>query len=316
VPDSTVKPVDVCFGFADMPGYQSAYGRNPYFGAAIGRVANRIEKARFFLGGKEYKLAANNGVNSLHGGDKGFDKRTWESHVEGSKLIFSYASRDGEEGYPGEVLAQVTYEVTSDNELKVNYQATTTKPTPICLTNHSYFNLNGHEKGNEKLKDHFVQLNADSYTPIDDTLIPTGDISHVEKTVLDLRTEKNLGDLLASFPPGANGYDHNFVINQKQGQELNLVGSVRSPVTNISLTVYTNQPGVQFYTSNFLPDPVKNEKPLPGKGGAQYYKHGAFCLETQNFPNAINQPKFPNAVLNPGEIYKHSTIFKFTNSRK
>jgi len=316
VPDSNGKPVDVVLGFEDFAGYLGAYGKNPYFGAAIGRVANRIAKARFTIGKQEYQLEANNGENTLHGGLKGFDKRIWESHVEGNKLTFSYVSRDGEGGYPGEVLAQVTYELTPANELKVNYQATTTKPTPINLTNHSYFNLSGHEKSVDKLKGHFVQLNADKYTPVNASLIPTGELKPVEGSALDFRTAKNLADLLASFPAGPNGYDGNFCVNQKPGQELNLAASVRSDVTNISLAVYTDQPGIQFYTSNFLPDTANNEKPLPGKGGAQYYKHGAICLETQNYPDAINQAKFPNAVVNPGEIYKHTTVFQFANSAK
>jgi len=314
VPDSTGKPVDVVLGFADIAGYLG--GRNPYFGAAIGRVANRIEKGKFKLGNQEYTLEINNGENTLHGGLKGFDKRIWETRVEGSKLVLNYTSADGEGGYPGAVQVEITYELTPANELKTDYKATTTKPTPIVLTNHSYFNLSGHTKSVEKLKGHFIQINADHYTPVNDSLIPTGEIKSVTGSAFDFRTTKDLGELLAAFPAGPNGYDVNFCVNQAPGQELNQAATVKSEDSKISLTVLTNQPGIQFYTGNFLPDPVANEEPLPGKNSAKYYKHGAFCLETQTYPNAVNQANFPNAVLNPGETYNHTTVFKFGTSGK
>ncbi|CAG7833867.1 unnamed protein product [Allacma fusca] len=294
---------DIVLGFDDINGYLGKLGRNPYFGATIGRTANRTAKAQFLLGNQTYVLNANNGPNHLHGGNVGFDKRLWESHVEGKRVTFSYVSRDGEEGYPGEVLANVTYELTSDNQLVVQFQATSTKPTPINLTNHSYFNLSGNQFADRQLRAHHVLLNADHYTPVDDTLIPTGEIVSVEGTVYDLRTNKNLHDLLQQFP----GYDNNFCLNRNAGEQFRLAARVQEQNCGRVLEVYTDQPGVQFYTSNFLPD----KDPLPGKQGAKYFKHGAFCLETQNYPNAINQANFPDPVIKPGAVYTHKVVYRF-----
>jgi len=246
----------------------------------------------------------------LHGGEAGFDKRIWDAYVHGSEVTFSYLSRDGEEGYPGDVLAQVTFQLTSENTLLMKYQATTTKPTPICLTNHSHFNLGGHEEGNRKLEGHVVQLNASKYTPLDAGLITTGEIKNVSETLLyDLQTPKDLKGLLEKFPPGPNGYDINFCVNQneKTGETMNFVGRVTHTKSKLAMEVRSDQPGVQFYTCNFMPDPSNGEEPMKGKN----FKHGGFALETQNYPNAINWPNFPNAVLNPGEVYVHNTSLKF-----
>lgn len=304
VPDKNGRIDDIVLGFEDISGYLGAHGRNPYFGATVGRVANRTAKGHFTLGNKEYKLSINNGENHLHGGTNGFDKKMWESHVEGKRVTFSYVSRDGEEGYPGEVLAQVTYELTPDNQLLIEYQATTTKPTPINMTNHSYFNLSGHQNADKQLKGHHILLNADNFTPVDETLIVTGEIKAVEGTVYDLRRNKNLYDVLQQFP----GFDNNFCVNDRnEGETVRLAGRVQHAESGRVLEVYTDQPGVQFYTSNFLPD----KDPLPGKDGAKYFKQGAFCLETQNYPNAINVAEFPDPVIKPGAVYRHKLHYRF-----
>jgi len=297
---------DVVLGFEDIAGYFGAYGRNPYFGATVGRVANRTAKGKFTLGNKEYSLSINNGENHLHGGTKGFDKKLWESHVEGKRITFSYVSRDGEEGYPGEVLAQVTYELTPDNQLLLDFQATTTKPTPINMTNHSYFNLSGHKNADKQLKGHHVLLNASHFTPVDDTLIVSGEIKPVEGTIYDLRKNKNLHELLKQFP----GFDNNFCLDRNKGEAVSLAARVQDSGSGRVLEVYTDQPGIQFYTSNFLPD----KDPLPGKEGAKYFKQGAFCLETQNYPNAINVDHFPDPVINPGAVYSHKLYYRFYNA--
>jgi aldose 1-epimerase len=315
VPDGKGALRDVVLGFDDIDGYLGAYGKNPYFGATIGRVANRTARGKFSLNGKDYQLTVNNGENHLHGGINGFDKVLWDTYVDDEKVVFSYLSKDGEEGYPGIVLSNVTFRLTPQNVLDIKFRASTTKPTPICLTNHSYFNLGGHEKGNDNLKNHSVHLNAAKYTPLDAGLAATGEIKNVEGTLYDFQTPKDLRAQLDQFPSGPNGYDINFCINQDlalQPEVLNFVGRIINTETKLALDVHSNQPGVQFYTANFLPDTTKNETPLKGKGGAQYYKHGGFCMETQNYPNAINMPHFPTPVLRPGEIYVHDVCYKFS----
>jgi len=307
VPDRNGVVEDVVLGYEDIAGYLGAYGRNPYFGATIGRVANRTAKGKFSLGGKEYNLSINNGENHLHGGTNGFDKKLWEPNVEGKRITFSYVSRDGEEGYPGEVLAQVTFELTPDDQLLLDFQATTTKPTPINMTNHSYFNLSGHKNADKKLKGHHVLLNASHFTPVDESLIVTGEIKSVDGSLFNLQSNKNLHDLLSQFPEGPNGYDNNFCVNRNKGESIRLAGRVQDSASGRVLEVYTDQPGVQFYTSNFLPD----KEPIPGKGGAKYFKHGAFCLETQNYPNAVNVDQFPDPVVNPGAVYTHKLYYRF-----
>ncbi|CAL8139080.1 unnamed protein product [Orchesella dallaii] len=309
VPSRDGQLSDIVLGFDNISGY---LGQQPYFGATIGRVANRIGKGRFSVDGQDYQAPVNNGENSLHGGVKGFDKKLWEAKIlQGNQLVFSLLSQDGDQGYPGDLIAQVTYELTADSQLKFDYQAVSTKSTPIVLTNHSYFNLSGHENADKKLEGHFVQLNCDNYTPLDGGLVTTGEIRPVEGSVYDLKSSTDLAGLLKQFPKGPNGYDNNFCVNRNQGESVRLAGRVQDKKSGRVLEVHTDQPGVQFYTANFLPDPEEQGKePINGKGGAKYWKHGAFCLETQNYPNAVNHKHFPNAILKPGEVYRHAVIYK------
>ncbi len=292
VPSRDGKLSDIVLGYDDVSGYRSP--TNKYFGACIGRVANRIGKGRFTIDGQEYQVPINNGPNSLHGGFYGFDKKMWQSkviHEEGSgpKLVFSLLSPDGDYGYPGDLLSQVTYQLTPDNQLRYDFQAMTTKTTPIALTNHSYFNLSGHENADKKLKGHFIQLNADNYTPLDENLVTKGQISPVSGTVYDLRKQTDLGDILSKFPAGPNGYDNNFCLNPSATScPIRLAARVQDVASGRVLEVHTDQPGVQFYTGNFLPDADEKKEPIVGKGGAKYWKHGGFCMETQNYPNAVN----------------------------
>jgi len=311
VPNSRGEVQDVALGFDDLEGYLKK--NNPYFGCIVGRVANRIAGGKFSLDGENFTLAQNNGNNSLHGGLKGFDKRAWVGFSDSpTSVTFSYVSEDGEEGYPGKVLVNVTYNLTEENAIQITMKASATKPTPINLANHCYFNLGGHDAGSEGLNRHLVSINADAYTPVDETsLIPTGQIASVNSTLFDMRVPQKLGDRLPLMPGGDNnGYDHNFCINQNQSQEMSFVMSVRDPVSGRALEVSSNQPGVQFYTGNFLP----KDGSLEGKGGARYGKHGGFCAETQVYPDAINQPNFPDVVIRPGQIYDHKVVYKFSTT--
>lgn len=302
---------DVALGFDDIDGYLK---KSPYFGCIVGRVANRIANGEFELDGKKYRLAQNNGKNALHGGLKGFDKQLWNAFEDedGSGVTFSYLSEDGEEGYPGTVVANVKYRLTDENEIKISMLASTTKPTPISMANHCYFNLAGHDAGSTGLYDHEVTINADAYTPVDEaTLIPTGQIADVggSDSVFDLRIARNLGQMLPLCPGGQNnGYDHNFCINKTPLQDDRFVMAVQHSSSGRRLEVFSNQPGVQFYTGNFLP----LNGTLNGKGGAKYGKHGGFCAETQIYPDAINQPNFPDPVIRPGQIYNHRVTYKFS----
>jgi len=303
--------VDVVLGFEDMEGYTSAEGRgrNPYMGAVVGRVANRIADAKFKLDGKEYNLAKNNGPNALHGGLIGLDKVLWKSTVdqEAGTVTFSYISKDGDEGYPGDVVYNAKYSLDSDGGVKLQFTAMVTAPTPINLANHVYFNLAGHQTGAAGLNEHVMRMAANSYTPVSDKLIPTGEIASVAGTVFDLRSPTLLGQVLPRCPGGDNnGFDHNFVLANTEA-ELNFVCRVEHPESGRWLECFTNQPGVQFYTGNFIP----TNDSLKGKEGAVYRKHGGFCLETQKFPDSINQPKFPSCVIRPGEVYSHRVVYKF-----
>ncbi|CAH1261864.1 GALM [Branchiostoma lanceolatum] len=298
VPDKDGKVADVTLGFDTLDGY---LGKHPYMGVVAGRVANRIAKGTFSLDGQEYKLACNNGPNHLHGGLKGFSHYVWDSSVEGDSVKFTYVSADGEEGYPGEVTAQVTYKLTNDNEVDIQYQATTTKATPINLTNHAYFNLAGNSE--LTIHDHVITIMADKYTPTDDDGLTTGEICPVEGTLWDLREGVRMGDRVNSVPGKAPGYDQNFCITQPGDNQL--CARAHHPGSGRTMEVRTNQPGVQFYTANYL------DGTLAGKGGAKYNQHSGFCLETQVYPDAINKPNFPNSVLRPGETYRHHTSFKF-----
>ncbi|EAX00367.1 galactose mutarotase [Homo sapiens] len=296
VKDRQGRASDVVLGFAELEGYLQ---KQPYFGAVIGRVANRIAKGTFKVDGKEYHLAINKEPNSLHGGVRGFDKVLWTPRVLSNGVQFSRISPDGEEGYPGELKVWVTYTLDG-GELIVNYRAQASQATPVNLTNHSYFNLAGQASPN--INDHEVTIEADTYLPVDETLIPTGEVAPVQGTAFDLRKPVELGKHLQDFH--LNGFDHNFCL--KGSKEKHFCARVHHAASGRVLEVYTTQPGVQFYTGNFLDGTLK------GKNGAVYPKHSGFCLETQNWPDAVNQPRFPPVLLRPGEEYDHTTWFKFS----
>ena len=302
-PDKTGKFADVTLGFDSLDGYLAG---SPYFGATVGRVANRIAKGKYTVDGKEYTAAVNNGPNSLHGGLKGFDKVIWTAEPQTGKAAvkFTYVSPDGEEGYPGTLNVAVTYTLTDDNAIQIDYVATTDKATPINLTNHSYFNLAG---GGEVLN-HKIMINANKYTPTDDTLIPTGELKNVKGTPLDFTKAHAIGDNLSKLTgPAPQGYDHNFVLNKSRNAKTpTLAARVSEPTTGRVLEMYTTEPGVQFYTGNFLDGTLK------GKGGAVYAIHTAFCLEAQHYPDSINHPQFPSSLLKPGQTYRQTTLYKFS----
>ena len=302
-PDKDSKLADVVLGFDKIEDYVAM---SPYFGCITGRVANRVANARFTLDGTEYTLAANNGKHSLHGGTKGFDKRVWKAEpmltAAGPALKLTYTSKDKEEGYPGNLQCTVTYTLTSDNGLRIDYLATTDKPTPVNLTNHSYFNLGGHNAGN--ILDHVVQLVADKYTPGDDTLIPTGKIEPVAGTPFDLTKPTAIGERIKQIKADPVGYDLNYVHGMKRGENPRLVATVTDPKSGRKLEVLTTEPGIQFYTGNFLSGKEK------GKGGAVYNQYGAFCLEAQFFPDSPNQSAFPSITLKPGEEYRQTTVYR------
>jgi aldose 1-epimerase len=302
VPDRNGKPGDVVLGFDNLDRYLKGH---PFFGAIAGRVANRIAKGKFTLDGKEYTLAVNNGPNHLHGGLKGFDKKVWKSRqLRGlsreAAVEFTYTSPDGEEGYPGKLNAKVIYTLTDDNELRIDYEATTDKPTVVNLTNHSYFNLA--ESGS--ILDHILMINADRYTAADDTLIPTGEVAPVKGTGLDFTQPRRIGERIADYMSFAKGYDHNFVLNSG-GRGLTLAARVSEPKSGRVMEVWTTEPGVQLYCGNHL------DGSLTGAGGAVYKQHTGFCLETQHFPDSINKPKFPSVVLRPAQTFKSTTAFRF-----
>jgi len=304
VPDRTGSFRDVVLGFKTLAGYEGAH---PYFGATIGRVCNRIAKGMFKLNGQEYALATNNGPNHLHGGVKGFDKRVWRSQLvpatDGVAVKFTYVSADMEEGYPGALTATVTYTLTNRNELRLDYTATTDKPTIVNLTNHSYFNLAGDGQGD--ILGHELMLMADRYTPVDDTLIPTGEIASVRGTVMDFTRFTPVGSRISQVPgPAPVGYDHNYVLNHGGGV-LAMSATVREPGSGRIMDVLTSEPGVQFYTGNFL------DGTITGKAGVAYAKHAGFCLETQHFPDSINHPNFPPVVLQADRTFKSTTVYRF-----
>ncbi|NXY44961.1 GALM epimerase, partial [Ceuthmochares aereus] len=294
--DRDGKFSDIVLGFDTLEGYTR---KHPFFGAVVGRVANRIAKGRFAMDGKEYQLFLNNGPNSLHGGARGFDKVLWSPQVVPNGVCFFRLSPDGEEGYPGDLKVWVTYTL-SGGELTINYRAQTNKMTPISLTNHAYFNLAG--QGSQDIYDHEISIEADSYLPVDDTKIPTGEVAAVQGTGFDLRQPVELGKHLQKFH--LDGFDHNFCLQQVQARRP--VARARHPPTGRTMEVHTTQPGIQFYTGNNLDGSLK------GKGTAVYSKHSAFCLETQNWPDAVNKPHFPSALLRPGEEYNHTTWLLFS----
>ena len=304
VPDKDGKLGDVILGFDNVGGYQSPefLKSGPYFGALIGRYGNRIKDGKFTLDGKAYTLAKNNGANTLHGGKVGFDKVVWQAEsgtsAEGQSLKLTYLSKDGEEGYPGNLNVTVVYTLTADNALKIDYTATTDKATVVNLTNHAYFNLN-HGAGKDILG-HEVTLPADRYNVVDAGLIPTGELRPVKGTPFDFTTPHAIGERIAQVP---GGYDHNWILNTPTGQHA--AATVYEPATGRTMEVTTDQPGIQFYTGNFL------DGTLTGKGGTVYGKNAGFCLETQHFPDSPNQPKFPSTVLKPGETFHSVSTYKF-----
>jgi aldose 1-epimerase len=301
-PDRKGALADVVLGHDDLAGYVA--DSKTFFGALIGRYANRIGHAQFTLEGVTYKLPKNDGENSLHGGPQGFDKHVWTGRELPDGVELTYLSKDGEAGYPGNLTAVVSYRLTDDNRLQIHYTATTDKPTVVNLTNHSYWNLKG---GGDALA-HLVTLNADRFTPVDSGLIPTGELKPVAGTPFDFRkaTEPGarIGQADAQLKLG-NGYDHNWVLN-KNGLGLTLAARVEETSTGRVMEVYTDQPGIQFYTGNFLDGAVK------GKGGVPANQHTALCFETQHYPDTPNKPSFPSAELKPGQKYATTTEFRFS----
>ncbi|KAK6633654.1 hypothetical protein RUM44_004261 [Polyplax serrata] len=360
-PDKNGNVDDVVLGFDNLDGYLSP--SNPYMGATIGRVANRIAKGHFKIGEYDYQLSTNIGQHHLHGGFKGFDKVNWKSEIQEKKVVMTYMSKDGEEGYPGEVLTCLLFEMTTTSDFIIEMKATSSKPTPINLTSHSYFNLAGHAKGAGGLYQHLVSINADKYCHTDEDFIPTGMLKNVVNTLWDLRIAKKLAGVLNHVPYG--GYDQNMCIHKTSSECMSFIARVYHPDTGRSLEVYSNQPGVQFYTANHFPtrpsalgpvdgiemdvreesclvqrcpycnqlikDPdFENQKEenlcsgeegsenneqeifrLIGKGGVEYFKHAAFCLMTQKFPDSVHRKNFPNSILRPGEVYHHIVKYKF-----
>lgn len=304
VPDRSGNMGDVVLGFDTLAGYLKD---SPYFGAVVGRYGNRIAKGQFTLDGRTYKLAVNNGPNHLHGGIKGFDKQVWSARPidgpTGIGVAFTRVSPDGEEGYPGNLTATVTYTLTDANQLIVKYEAATDKATPVNLTQHTYFNL----AGSGDILAHVLTLNASRYTPVDATLIPTGEIAPVEGTPFDFRSATPIGARISKADPqmkNGNGYDHNWVLD-RAGQGLQLAARVVEPRTGRTLEVSTTEPGVQFYSGNFLDGTVK------GKQGAVYQFRSGFCLETQHFPDSPNHPAFPTTIVAPGQPHSSETVFTF-----
>ncbi|MFA9390301.1 MAG: aldose epimerase family protein [Prolixibacteraceae bacterium] len=305
VPDANGNPVDVVAGYDNLDDYKSL--REAYLGAAIGRYGNRIAMGKFTLDSVEYQLPQNNGVNSLHGGPRGFHDRVWEATlVDQNKILFTYTSSDGEAGYPGNLEISMTYELTSENAIRIEYTATTDKATIVNLTNHSYFNLSG--EGAPTINDHVLMIKSNYITPVDSTLIPTGEMMDVAGTAFDFNAPTVIGDRIEEDDIQLKygmGYDHNWVINKKE-DGVELIASIYSPVTKINMDVLSDQPGIQFYGGNFMTGLEI------GKSGKPYPFRSALCLETQHYPDSPNQPEFPSTVLRPDEKYKHVCIYKFS----
>lgn len=306
VPDREGRPGDVVLGYDDLAGY---IADDAYFGAVIGRFANRIGAGRFSLDDRPYQLATNNGPNHLHGGPGGFHKVLWKVAAlpasDGQGLAFSYTSPDGEEGYPGTLNVWVTYLLTQQNELLIDYWATTDRSTPINLTQHSYLNLTGDPERN--VLDHELEINADRFTPVDDTLVPTGEIAPVSGTPFDFRQPRPIRACIGENDAQlayADGYDHNYVLNSAGGA-LVFAARVYEPTTGRFLEVHTTEPGIQFYSGNFLDGGIR------GKEGVRYGYRTGFCLETQHFPDSPNQPAFPSTILRPGGTFTSRTVYRF-----
>ena len=306
VPDRKGKLQEVTLGYDTLDGYLK--NNSPYFGALIGRYGNRIGKGKFSLGGQEYRLATNNGESHLHGGNRGFDKAVWKpTEVRGQKSVglkLDYVSADGEEGYPGALSVTAVYTLTNENELKIDYAASTTKETIVNLTNHAYFNLGA----DANILKHELMINADRFTPISEAFIPTGELRSVKGTPMDFTKPMAIGARISQKDEQlirGNGYDHNWVLNRKD-TSLSLAARVEEPTSGRVLEVFTTEPGVQFYTGNFLDGTIK------GKAGKVYQQRAGFCLETQHFPDSPNKPNFPSTVLKPGQKYATTTIYKFS----
>jgi aldose 1-epimerase len=308
VPDRTGALGDVVLGYDTLDGYLKA---SPYFGAIIGRYGNRIARGRFKLDGKEYKLATNNAPNALHGGVKGFDKVVWKAESfedqRGVGVVFSYTSADGEEGYPGKLDAKVTYALADDNSLSFEYQAVTDKPTPVNLTQHTYFNLAGDGSGDILAQE--LMMKASRFTPVDKTLIPTGELKSVEATPFDFRTPTAIGARIEAKDEQIKfglGYDHNWVLDRTDGGGMQLAARVHDPASGRVMEVTTTEPGLQFYSGNFL------DGTITGKGGHVYKHRAGMCLETQHYPDSPNKPDFPSTLLKPGEEYRSHTVYAFS----
>ncbi len=306
VPGAEGKPVDVVLGYNSLKEYLE--NTENFLGAAIGRYGNRIGAAKFTLDDVEYQLVANEGENQLHGGPKGFYKVVWDAkQISDSKVEFTYVSVDGEEGYPGNLSVKMTYELTADKGFKIDYEATTDKVTVCNLTHHSYFNLSG--EGAKTINDHVLMLKADAITPVDDVLIPTGELAPVAGTPFDFTSPTAIGERVDTegdeqLAKGA-GYDHNWAITKEaEGEEV--VCTIYSPVTKVQMDILTDQPGIQFYGGNFVDGTLK------GKSGKMYGHRSAFCLETQHFPDSPNQENFPSTTLRPGETYTHTCTYQFS----
>jgi aldose 1-epimerase len=301
VPDKNGKIGDVVLGYDSLSQYVA--NNSPYFGAVVGRYANRIARGRFTLDGKSYQLAVNNGKNTLHGGLKGFDKVVWDvqENRDSSKneLVLTYTSKDGEEGYPGNLNVKVTYTLDAHNCLTTSIEAQTDKATPVNICNHTYFNLRA---ADTTILGHHLTLYANEFTPVNNELIPTGAIAKVHQTAMDFNNSQQIGSRISKVK---GGYDHNYVLTKKAG-ELSVAAQVYDPGSGRQVEISTTQPGVQLYTGNFL------DGSIIGKGGKVYQKHFGFCLETQHFPDSPNQPSFPTAILRPGQKYEQTTVYRFT----
>jgi aldose 1-epimerase len=307
VKDTKDKFVDVAVGMKSITDYKNS--TEPYFGATIGRVGNRNAKGKFTLNGKRHTIPINNGKNTLHGGPKGYQDVVWEANKTDKKtIVFIYLSPDMEMGFPGNLSVRVTYSVTTDNELKMEHEASTDKPKVVNLTNHAFFNLNG--EGNGTILNHIVQFNANKYTPVDSSLIPTGKIATVTATPFDFIVPHTIGERIETKNKqleNGSGYDHNFVLSEKKANGMYTVGSVIGDKSRIIMTVETKEPGIQFYSGNFM----KSKNTF--KSGAKDDFRTAFALETQHFPDAPNQPNFPSITLNPDSTYHTKSIYKFSH---